>query len=387
MTINLNIANKVLTAIKAITSKTPLSLSEPVFDGKEAFYLNECIESTFVSSVGKFVDEFERNLEEYTGAKHAISLVNGTSALHIALKVIGISSDDEVLIPALSFIASANAVAYCNGTPHFIDSDEGTMGVDVDKLADYLKVSTEQRSGFCINKKTNKVIKAIIPVHTFGHPVRIDNLIDLANKHNIKVIEDAAESIGSFYKGKHTGTFGLMGALSFNGNKTITTGGGGAILTNDTSLANLVKHLTTTAKKAHRWEFIHDEIGFNYRMPNINAALGCGQLECISQKIRCKRKLFERYRPEFNLISDLILFNEPVNCKSNFWLQTIILKKDNIQLRDKILQVTNDASIATRPAWQTLNSQKSFQNSPSMDLSCAESLYKRIINIPSSPNI
>jgi aminotransferase in exopolysaccharide biosynthesis len=387
MDINLNIANDVLTAIRAITSKTSLSLSEPVFQGKEAFYLNECIESTFVSSVGKFVDEFERKLEEYTGAKHAISLVNGTSALHIALKVLGISSDDEVLVPALSFIASANAVAYCNGTSHFIDSEEDTLGVDVDKLAEYLKFSTEQRSGFCINKKTNKAIKAIIPVHTFGHPVRIDSLIDLANKHNIKVIEDAAESIGSFYKGQHTGTFGLMGTLSFNGNKTITTGGGGALLTNDTSLAKLVKHLTTTAKKTHRWEFIHDEIGFNYRMPNINAALGCGQLECISQKIQSKRKLFERYRSEFNSLTDLILFNEPVNCKSNFWLQTIILKKDNIQLRDKILQVTNDASISTRPAWQTINSQKSFQNCPSMDLSCAESLYKRIINIPSSPNI
>jgi len=384
---NLNIANNVLSAIKAITSKTTLPLSEPVFAGNEAIYLKECIDSTFVSSVGKFVDDFERNLEEYTGAKHAISVVNGTSALHIALKVAGISSGDEVLIPALSFIASANAVAYCNGTPHFIDSDEATMGVDVDKLKDYLTFSTEQRSGFCINKRTNKAIKAIMPVHTFGHPVRIDNLIDLTNKHNIKVIEDAAESIGSFYKGKHTGTFGLMGALSFNGNKTITTGGGGAILTNDASLASLVKHLTTTAKKAHRWEFIHDEIGFNYRMPNINAALGCAQLECISQKIESKRMLFERYSSKFNTFKDLILFNEPVNCKSNYWLQTIILKKDNIQLRDKILQVTNDASIYTRPAWQTLNSQKPFQNSPSMDLSCAESLYKRIINIPSSTNI
>ena len=270
--------NQVVDAIRRVAGTKPVGLHEPTFDGNEWKYLKECLDSSYVSSVGKFVDQFEENLAEYTGAKYAISVVNGTSALHIALKLAGVQPGDEVLVPALTFIATANAVSYCGATPHFVDSEEHTLGIDASKLRSYLNLIVDVEFNQSINKVTGKVIRAIVPMHTFGHPSDLDALLSISNDFNIVLVEDAAESLGSYYKGQHTGTFGLLSATSFNGNKTITTGGGGAILTNDEWLAKRAKHLTTTAKKAHQWEYDHDEIGYNYRMPNINAALGCAQL-------------------------------------------------------------------------------------------------------------
>jgi aminotransferase in exopolysaccharide biosynthesis len=364
-----------------------VALHEPSFKGNEWLYLKECLDSTYVSSVGKFVDQFEDELSKYTGAKHAILVVNGTAALQIALKLAGVMADDEVLIPALTFVATANAVTYCNATPHFVESEEGTLGIDAAKLRAYLTSNTSQYSGQCINKKTGKVIRALVPMHTFGHPSELETLLAIARDFNIALVEDAAESLGSYYNGQHTGTFGLLGTLSFNGNKTITTGGGGAILTNNPDLARRAKHLTITAKLPHAWEFRHDEVGYNYRMPNINAALGCAQLEELPGKLSAKRNLFKRYESAFAKIQGVSLFTEPKNCRSNYWLQTLLLDEKQSENRDLVLETTNAAGIMTRPAWVLMNNLAPFKSSPSMDLTTAESLSRRIINIPSSPGL
>ena len=383
----LKISQDVIKVIKKVIKKDSAPLHEPIFDGNEWNYLKDCIDSTYVSSVGKFVDQFEADLVKYTKSKYAIATVNGTAALHIALKLVNLKKDDEVLIPSLSFVATANAVTYSNATPHFVDSAPNTLGIDPEKLNDYLSTHTEQKSGFCFNKSTNKRIKAIIPMHTFGHPVELEPLIKVTKKFNIDIVEDAAESLGSFYKGKHTGTFGLVGTLSFNGNKIITTGGGGAILTNNKEIAVLARHLTTTAKIKHQWEFIHDMIGYNYRMPNINAALGCSQLERINQKLKIKRALFARYDEEFSKIDGISLFSEPKDARSNYWLQTLVLEDKNIEIRDDILKITNEMNIQTRPIWKPLHQLEPFKNYPSMNVDNAISLYERIINIPSSSNL
>jgi perosamine synthetase len=377
----------VVGAIRGVVGPGKVALHEPSFEGNEWLYLKECLDSTFVSSVGKFVDRFEDELATYTGAKYAISVVNGTAALQIALKLAGVQANDEVLVPALTFVATVNAVTYCNAIPHFVDSEEGTLGIDTLKLRDYLQKNTLQQSGKCINNFTGRVIRALVPMHTFGHPSDIDGLISIANDFNIILVEDAAESLGSFYHGQHTGTFGLFGTLSFNGNKTITTGGGGAILTNNEALARHAKHLTTTAKIPHAWEFRHDEIGYNYRMPNINAALGCAQLEKLSAKLASKRELFKRYQSAFAHVEGVSLFSEPENCQSNYWLQTLLLDGNMSENRDLILESTNNAGIMTRPAWEPMNDLEPFKGFPSMDLSTAKSLSERIINIPSSPGL
>jgi perosamine synthetase len=359
-------------------------LHAPSFDGNEWTYLKECLDSTFVSSVGKFVDRFEDELADFTGAKYAVAMVNGTAALHIALKLAGVQTDDEVLVPALSFVATTNAVVYCNATPHFVDSEMSTLGVDAAKLREYLLSHTEQRGGQCVNRVTGKVIRALVPMHTFGHPVNIDDLLAVAHDFKIVLVEDAAESLGSYYFGQHTGTFGLMGTLSFNGNKTITTGGGGAILTNNLKLARRVKHLSTTAKVPHAWAFMHDETGYNYRLPNINAALGCAQLEDLSIKLAAKRELFVRYQSAFAKVEGIKLMSEPANCQSNYWLQTLLLDTENLAQRDLILRATNDAGFMTRPAWTLMPELLPFMTCPSMDLTTAKSLAQRVINIPSS---
>jgi perosamine synthetase len=381
------LTDQVLMAIHNVVGPGPAQLHEPSFLGNEWIYLKECLDSNYVSSVGKFVDRFEADLVAYTGAKYAISVVNGTAALHIALKLAGVTNNDEVLIPALTFVATANAVTYCNAVPHFVDSEEHTLGMDATKLREYLNNITKQRSGLCINTATGRVIRAMVPMHTFGHPVDIEGLLAVSKDFNIILIEDAAESIGSYYQSKHTGTFGLFGTLSFNGNKTITTGGGGAILTNDESLARHAKHLTTTAKVQHKWEFIHDEIGYNYRMPNINAALGCAQLEQISAKIKVKRDLFQSYDLEFSKVNGITLFKEPKQSKSNYWLQSILLDEDQVSHRDQILKTTNEAGYRTRPAWKLINELTPFKESPKMDLSVSRSLSNRLINVPSSSNL
>ena len=377
----------VVGAIRGVVGPGKVALHEPSFEGNEWLYLKECLDSTFVSSVGKFVDQFEDELASYTGAKYAISVVNGTAALQIALKLAGVQANDEVLVPALTFVATVNAVTYCNAIPHFVDSEEGTLGIDTSKLRDYLQRNTSQQSGKCVNNLSGRIVRALVPMHTFGHPSDIDGLLSIANDFNIVLVEDAAESLGSFYHGQHTGTFGLFGTLSFNGNKTITTGGGGAILTNNAALARHAKHLTTTAKIPHAWEFRHDEIGYNYRMPNINAALGCAQLEKLSDKLASKRELFKRYQSAFAQVEGVSLFSEPENSQSNYWLQTLVLDGSESENRDLILESTNSTGIMTRPAWELMNDLEPFKGFPSMDLATAKSLLERIINIPSSPGL
>lgn len=381
------LTDTIVRAILSVVGPGPVALHEPSFEGNEWLYLRECLDSTYVSSVGKFVDRFEDDLASYTGSKYAISVVNGTAALQIALKLAGVQADDEVLIPALTFVATANAVSYCNATPHFVDCEERTLGMDVLKLREYLSSISSQQSGQCINKITGRVIRAVVPMHTFGHPSDIEGLTSIARDFNIVLVEDAAESLGSFYQGQHTGTFGLFGTLSFNGNKTITTGGGGAILTNSRALARHAKHLTTTAKIPHAWQFRHDEVGYNYRMPNINAALGCAQLEQLSTKLASKRELLRRYQAAFIDIEGVSLFLEPKGCQSNYWLQTLVLDKKHSKNLNSILETTNKIGLMTRPVWDPINSLTPYRNSPRMDLSSANLFSKVVINIPSSSGL
>ncbi|MDO8652482.1 MAG: LegC family aminotransferase [Undibacterium sp.] len=381
------LSEQVVTAIRGVLGPGPAMLHEPSLKGNEWVYLKECLDSTFVSSVGKFVDRFEVDLACFTGAKHAVAVVNGTAALHIALKLAGVQAGDEVLIPALTFVATANAVTYCAATPHFFDSEARTLGVDVAKLRDYLTNFTEQRSNQCVNRASGRVIRALVPMHTFGHPVDIDGVLALASEFKLAVVEDAAESLGSTYCGQHTGTFGLLGTLSFNGNKTITTGGGGAILTNDAALARHAKHLTTTAKLPHAWEYRHDEIGYNYRLPNLNAALGCAQLEQLPSMLTAKRDLFARYQSAFAQLTGVTLLAEPAQCQSNYWLQTLLLDDDHADQRDEILAATNAATYMTRPVWILMHELTPFKDSPRMDLSTAQWLSQRLINIPSSSGL
>ena len=373
--------------MRSVVGITPAALHEPSFAGNEWLYLKECLDSTFISSVGKFVDRFEVELAAYTGAKHAIAVVNGTAALHIALKLAGVGTNHEVLVPALTFVATANAITYCSAIPHFVDSEERTLGVDAAKLREYLNANTTQHSGQCVNRKSGRVIRALVPMHTFGHPVDLDGLLAIAQDFNLALVEDAAESLGSYYRGGHTGTFGLLGTLSFNGNKTITTGGGGAILTNDAGLARHARHLTTTAKLPHAWDYVHDEIGYNYRMPNLNAAVGCAQLEQLPALLAAKRELFQRYSRAFAEVAGVSLLAEPQHCQSNYWLQTLLLDTGHALQRDAVLQATNAAGIQTRPAWMLMNALIPFKDYPSMELSGALSLSQRLINIPSSSGL
>ena len=383
----LSLPEQVVAAIRAVIGAGPVTLHEPSFTGNEWLYLKECLDSTFVSSVGKFVDRFEAELAAFTGAKYAVAMVNGTAALHIALKLAGVQADDEVLIPALTFVATANAVSYCSATLHCVDSEARTLGVDAAKLRDYLTHHTEQRVGQCVNRATGRVIRALVPMHAFGHPVDLEGLLAVAHDFNLALVEDAAESLGSYYHGRHTGTFGLMGTLSFNGNKTITTGGGGAILTNDAELARHAKHLTTTAKLPHAWEYRHDEIGYNYRMPNLNAALGCAQLEQLPAMLAAKRALFQRYRAAFAPVAGVKLMAEPEQCQSNYWLQTLLLDGKQANQRDAVLKATNDAGFMTRPAWILMHELTPFKDCPRMDLAGAQLLSQCLINIPSSSGL
>lgn len=381
------VANSITDAIQAVVGNFPVILHEPKFSGNEWNYLKECLDTGFVSSVGKFVDRFESELATYTNSKYAVAVVNGTAALHIALKLSGVKPGDEVLIPTLSFVATANAVTYCGAIPHFVESEPNHLGLDPNAIRDYLNIISEERNGQLMNRSTGRVIRAIVPMHTFGHPVLLDEILKLAKDFRMALVEDAAESLGSYYFGKHTGTFGKFGVLSFNGNKTITTGGGGAILTQDETLAKHAKHITTTAKLPHRWEYIHDEIGFNYRMPNINAALGCAQLEQLQSFLDSKRTLFSNYKDSLKSVSQVSLIEEPEHCKSNYWLQTLRLSEEYKSARDSVLQVTNDNGIMTRPCWRLLHTLAPFKDSPKMEMPVAVSLEQRLINIPSSPSL
>lgn len=378
------LVTQIIDAIRSVIGSDTAVLHEPRFKGKEWEYVKDCLDSTFVSSVGKYVARFEHELAAYTGAKHAVAVANGTAALHVALELAGVGEGDEVLAPALTFIATANAVHYCGATPHFVDSAHDTLGMAALPLREYLQHISERRNGQCVNKFTGNVIRAMVPMHTFGHMADLDGLLAIARDYNISLIEDAAESLGSTYQGKHSGTLGLMGTLSFNGNKTITTGGGGAILTNDPGIAKRAKHITTTAKVPHRWAFIHDEVGYNYRMPNLNAALGCAQLEQMPVFLESKRQLFTSYAKAFEGIKGVSLMKEPSGTHSNYWLQTIMLSTPDPELREAVLQATNDAGIMTRPSWTLMHRLKPYQHCPRAPLPVSEDLEQQIINIPSS---
>ena len=359
-----------------------IPLSVPVFIGNEKRYLNECIDSTFVSSVGAFVDRFEKDMAVYTGAKKAVVCVSGTNALHMALMLVGVEREDEVITQALTFIATCNAISYIGAHPVFVDVDRSTMGMSPDALRNWLLAHAELREGVCYNKQTGRRIKACVPMHTFGHPVRIDEIVAICTEYHIELVEDAAESIGSYYKGQHTGTFGKVGAISFNGNKTITTGGGGMLLFNDEELAAKAKHLTTQAKVPHRWEFRHDEIGYNYRMPNINAALGCAQLENIEQFIASKRATADAYKAFFETMEGVEFFAEPDNSRSNYWLNAVILPDKASQLA--FLEYTNDHGVMTRPIWELMNRLPMFEHCQHDGLENTIWFADRVVNIPSS---
>ena len=363
------------------STKDFIPLHEPRFVGNEKKYLNECIDSTFVSSVGKYVGELEENIASYTGAKYAIATSNGTSALHISLLLANVGQSDEVITQPLTFIATCNAISYCGAQPIFIDVDKDTMGLSPSSLKYFFENNTTVKNNQCINNKTSKVIKACMPMHTFGHPCRIDEIKEICDRHHVFLIEDAAESFGSIYKGKHTGTFGQIAAFSFNGNKVITSGGGGCIVTNDKILAKKAKHLTTTAKVPHKWEFIHDMVGYNYRMPNLNAALAVAQLENIDGFINSKRKLASSYK-EFFSTQEPTFFKEPEQSKSNYWLNTVLLK--NKDQRDKFLEETNSRGVMTRPIWTLMNQLPMFEHAQCDDLINSKWLNDRVVNIPSS---
>ncbi|MBQ2541663.1 MAG: LegC family aminotransferase [Paludibacteraceae bacterium] len=357
-------------------------LAVPKFIGNEKKYLNECIDTTFVSSVGKFVDRFEEDMARYTGAKRAVVCVSGTNALHMALMLAGVERDDEVLTQALTFIATCNALSYIGAHPVFLDVDLETMGLSPDAVKEWLAKNAEIRNNQCYNKRTGRRVKACVPMHTFGHPVRLDELVAVCEEYHIELVEDAAESIGSLYKGKHTGTFGKIGALSFNGNKTITTGGGGMLLFNDEELGAYAKHLTTQAKIPHRWEFRHDHIGYNYRMPNINAALGCAQLEHIEEYVADKRATAAAYRDYFSRMDGIEFFVEPENTRSNYWLNAVLLP--NREEQQAFLQYTNDNGVMTRPIWELMNRLPMFEHCETDHLTNTQMFADRVVNIPSS---
>ena len=358
-----------------------IPLHEPKFVGNEKAYVVDCIDTTFVSSVGKYVDRFEKMMADYTGAKYAVATVNGTAALHIALKLAGVNQGDEVITQALSFVATCNAISYCGAKPVFVDVDRETLGMSPDSLRAFLISETFLSQAGCINARTGKRVAAVVPMHTFGHPCRIDELAKICEEFGIALIEDAAESLGSYYRGKHTGTFGKLAAFSFNGNKTITTGGGGMIITDDEILAKHAKHITTTAKQPHPYEFIHDEIGYNYRLPNLNAALGCAQMESLPRLLESKRSIASAYA-EFFSASAFTFVAEPIYANSNYWLNALVL--EDRHARDVFLKEVNEAGVMSRPVWRLMNELTMFHDCQSSDLTNSKWLEERVVNIPSS---
>ncbi|OFZ53989.1 MAG: aminotransferase DegT [Bdellovibrionales bacterium RIFOXYC1_FULL_54_43] len=362
------------------TESGAIPLHAPVFQGNEKKYLAECIDSTFVSYLGKYVTQLEAMTQEYTGTKHAIAIGNGTLALHAALHVLGANSESEVITQTLTFVATVNAIRYTGAAPVFLDSSRTTLGMCPEALKVFLQENAELRDGKAYNRKTGKSFAACVPMHVFGHCVDLDGLIKICDSYGIPLLEDAAESLGSFYKGRHTGVIGKLGILSYNGNKIVTTGGGGMILTNDDALAARLRHITTTAKKKHAWAFEHDELGFNYRMPNVNAAVGCAQMERLPQMLADKRATAEAYA-RFFAQKGIPFIAEPEGTKSNYWLNAILA--GSRQERDAILEYTNSHGVMTRPVWEPMHRlpmHADFQRGP---LTNAEWLADRLVNIPS----
>jgi len=363
-------------------TKELIPLHEPRFLGNEKKYLNEVIDSTFISSVGKFVNQFENMVAEFVGSKYAVATSNGTSALHVALKLAGVDENSEVITQPLTFVATANAISYCGAKPIFVDVDIDTMGLSATKLKEFLEeFSTKDENGFCINKTTKKIIKACVPMHTFGHPCKIDEIVEICDEYNIIVVEDAAESLGSYYKGHHCGTFGKLGVFSFNGNKIITCGGGGMIVTDDEVLAKRAKHITTTAKVPHPYEYIHDEIAYNYRLTNLAAAVGVAQMQNLEIYIKKQRELAARYQSFFQN-DDVEFVVEPKNSTSNYWLNAIVFQ--NKDERDIFLKYTNDNNVMTRPIWRLMSRLEIYKDAQCGDLSNSLWLEERVVNISSS---
>jgi perosamine synthetase len=373
--------------VRRVVGDAPrVALHEPDITEAERLTVDDCLQSTFVSSVGPYVTRFENEIAAYTGARHAIAVSNGTSALHVALVLAGVQAGDLVLVPTLSFIATANAVSHAGAIPHFIDSDPRTLGMSAAAVAAVLE-NAEPRDGALIDPGTGRRIAAIVPMHTFGHPVEIEVIIAVADRFGVPVVEDAAESLGSTVGGRHTGTFGQLGVLSFNGNKIVTTGGGGMILTDDDELGRRAKHLTTTAKVPHEWEFEHDEVAWNYRMPNINAALGVAQLGRLGGFLQEKRILAQRYQEVFATIEGADVVAEPDGTVSNYWLVTIELQDADLALRDAVLRAANDDGLQCRPTWNLLHRQLPYRNAPHAATPVAEKLADTLISVPSSPKL
>jgi aminotransferase in exopolysaccharide biosynthesis len=366
---------------QTFNTKEFIALHEPRFIGNEKAYLNDCIDSTFVSSVGKYVDRFEKEFAKIVGVKYAVATVNGTAALHIALLLAGVQRDDEVLTQPLTFVATCNAISYIGAKPVFVDVDLDTMGLSPKSLQEFLESNCEIIQNRCINKTTGKIIKACVPMHTFGHPCKIDEIKQICDEWHIALVEDAAESLGSYYKNKHTGTFGCVGAFSFNGNKIITSGGGGVIVTDDEALAKRAKHITTTAKVPHKWEYVHDEIGYNYRLPNLNAALLCAQLEQLQGFLENKRALASEYKKFFEF-QNIKFIEEPQESQSNYWLHAILL--DDLNQRNAFLDYTNSNGVMTRPIWALMNKLEMFKECQCDELVNARFLEEHVVNIPSS---
>ncbi len=372
---------EIVSFIKKIYNQEKVLLHEPVFLGNEKKYLQKCIDSTFVSYVGEYVTEFEDMIAKYTDSNYAVAVVNGTVALKLALEVCGVKPGDEVITQPLTFVATVNAISHCKASPVFIDIDTDTLGMSPEKLELFLKDETTCKYGKVINKKTKNKISAIVPVHTFGFPCRIDDIVQIGNRYNIPIIEDSAESLGSFYKEKHTGNFGRAGIISFNGNKIITTGGGGMIITNDEQIATKAKHLSTTAKVPHGWEYVHDEIGYNYRMPNINAAVGVAQMENINKILKNKKETAELYKQFISTFEDIKYFDKLSYTNPNYWLNTILF--NDISIRNEFLEITNNQGIQTRPAWRLLNKLIMYRNCISGNLDNALIISDKIVNLPS----
>ena len=362
-------------------------LHEPLFSSKEIKYTNETIKKNFVSSAGIYGEKFENEIKKLTKAKHAIAVINGTQGLYISMRALGIKKDQEILVPALTFVGTVNAISYTGAEPHFVDSNIKDFGIDCKKLEIYLKRISKIKNNKCINKKTGRVISGIMPVHIFGHACDIENILKLSLKFKLKIIEDAAEAVGSFYKKKHLGTFGDIGCFSFNGNKIITTGGGGAVVTNNNYLAKKIKHLANTAKVKHKWEYIHDDIGFNFKMPSLNAALGLAQIKKIDIFLKAKRKLFFKYSENFKKFDGASIFKEGENLKSNYWLQTLILEKKYKYLKNQLINYCYKKKIFLRPTWKLISNLKPYKKKQKMDLSGAKDIADRAINLPSSQGL
>jgi aminotransferase in exopolysaccharide biosynthesis len=377
---------KIVSFIKSLyPTENPVPLHEPRFSGNEKKYLIDCIDTTYVSYVGQYVTRFEDEIRQLTGAKFAVAVSSGTAALHVALLLAEVTPGDEVITQPLTFVATANAISYCGAQPVFVDVERATMGLDPEKLNDFLiNNATLKSDGRCYNKTTGRKIAACVPMHTLGHPVRIDQIMEICQKYHIPVVEDAAEALGSFYKGQHAGTFGDIGILSFNGNKPVTTGGGGMIITNDEALAAKAKHLTTTAKKPHPWEFFHDAVGYNYRMPNINAAVGCAQMECFAGVLENKRATAQIYNRFFQ-DAGIAFITEPAHACSNYWLNAIVLK--DRQEREQFLAYSRGKGIQTRPVWKLMPDLSMYRHCQCTPLETAQWLEDRLVNIPSSVRI